>query len=181
MLELEIPAKEMYNEDTNEFLYSKPTILRLEHSLVSISKWEAKWKKPFLLKGYEFPREEMVDYIRCMTINQNVDPMTYKLLTRKEFEKVNAYIEDELTATKFSNLNSRPNTQVVTSELVYYWMTVHNIPFECQKWHFSRLMTLIQICSIKNNPDSNKMSKQAILAQNRALNAKRRKNLKTRG
>ena len=181
MLELEIPAKEMYNEDTNEFVYSKPATLRLEHSLVSISKWEAKWKKPFLLKGYVFPREEMVDYVRCMTISQNIDPTVYTLLTRKELEKVNAYIEDELTATKFSNLNSRPNTQVVTSELVYYWMTVHNIPFECQKWHFSRLMTLIQICSIRNNPDSNKMSKQAILAQNRVLNAKRRKNLKTRG
>ena len=116
MLELEIPAKEMYNEDTNEFVYSKPATLRLEHSLVSISKWEAKWKKPFLLKGYEFPREEMVDYVRCMTISQNIDSMVYKLLTRKELEKVNAYIEDELTATKFSNLNSRP-------------ISVLNVPF----------------------------------------------------
>lgn len=181
MLELEIPEKELYNEATNEFLHSKPVTLRLEHSLVSISKWEAKWKKPFLLKNYSFPREELIDYVRCMTISQNVDPSVYMLLTKSELEKVNAYIETDQTATKFSNLKSRPNSQVVTSELVYYWMTVHNIPFECQKWHFSRLMALIQICSIRNNPEENKMSKRAIFEQNRQLNAQRRKAMNSKG
>ena len=181
MLELEIPAKELFNEDTNEFMYTKPVTLRLEHSLVSISKWESKWKKPFLLKGYHFPREEAIDYVRCMTISQNIDPNVYTLLSSSELEKVNAYIETDQTATTFSNLKSRPNSQVVTSELVYYWMTAYNIPFECQKWHFSRLMTLIEIASIKNDPDKNKMAKRDILAQNRELNAKRRKARKTKG
>lgn len=181
MLELEIPAKELYNEHTNEFMYTKPVTLRLEHSLVSLSKWEATWKKPFLLKDYVFPREEMVDYVRCMTISQNVDPDVYRLLTPDELKKVNAYIETDQTATKFSNLPGKSNSQVITSELIYYYMTAHNIPFECQKWHLSRLMTLIQICSIKNSPDNNKMTRQAIFEQNRALNAARRKAGKTKG
>lgn len=182
MLELEIPAKELYNEHENEFTYTKPVTLRLEHSLVSIAKWESKWCKPFLLKDYIFPREELVDYVRCMTINQNIDPMVYQLLTRSELGKINEYIEKSQTATTFSNLKSRPNSQVVTSELVYYWMIAYNIPIEpCHKWHFSRLMTLIEIASVKNDPDKNKMSKRAILAQNRELNAKRRKALNSKG
>lgn len=181
MLELEIPAKELYNEHSNEFTYTKPVTLRLEHSLVSISKWESKWHKPFLLKDYVFPREELIDYVRCMTISQNIDPMVYQLLTRSELGKINAYIEESQTATTFSNLKSRANTQVVTSELIYYWMTAYNIPFECQKWHFSRLMTLIEIASIKSDPDKNKMSKRAIFEQNRKLNEQRRKAKNSKG
>ena len=181
MLELTIPDRELFDEETQEFITTKSTTIRLEHSLVSISKWESKWKKPFLKQKYQFPREEMEDYIRCMTISQNVDPMVYKALSHKELEKVNAYINDEKTATTFGKLDgSRQNRQVVTSELIYYWMTAYQIPWEAQKWHLSRLLTLIEICNIKNGGNK-KMSKSAILNRNRTLNAQRRAAMNSKG
>ena len=181
MLELVIAEKEFFNEETQEFITTKGCTIRLEHSLVSISKWESKWKKPFLKQKYQFTREEMEDYIRCMTISQNVDPTVYKALSRDELEKVNAYINDEKTATTFGKLGGgQPNRQVVTSELIYYWMTAYQIPWEAQKWHLSRLLTLIEICNIKNGSNK-KMSKSAILNRNRSLNAQRRAAMNTKG
>lgn len=179
MLELEIPAVEFFDDDKQEFVQLKPVTLRLEHSLVSVSKWEAKWKKPFLSsKG--LTREESIDYVKCMTINQHVDPLAYTVLDASHMAKVNEYISEERTATTFNDRGGPPNRQVVTSELVYYWMAQYNIPFECQKWHLSRLMTLIRIASIKNAPEK-KMSKRAVLARNQQLNAARRKAMNTRG
>ena len=182
MLELRVPACEAFNEATLEFITVKATDLRLEHSLVSISKWESKWKVPFLKKRDRgFSREEIEDYIRCMTISQNVDPNVYKILGQDELKKINDYINDEKTATSFSNLdNSHPNRQVVTSELIYYWMVAYQIPWEAQKWHLSRLLTLIEICNIKNSKEK-KMSQRQVMESNAKLNAARRAKLKTRG
>ena len=182
MLELTIPRRELFNEETQEFVNLRSVVIRLEHSLVSISKWESKWKKPFLKPNYKFTREELEDYVRCMTISQNVDPMVYKALTTSELEKINVYINDERTATTFGQLNgSRQNRQIVTSELIYYWMTSYQIPWEAQKWHLSRLLTLIEICNIKNSGNNKKMPKSAILNRNRSLNAKRRAAMHTSG
>lgn len=180
MLELEIPSAEMFDETTNEFIHTKAVTLRLEHSLVSISKWESKWKVPFLSPD-DKTVEQTVDYIRCMTMNQNVDPATYSFLRNEHIDKVNDYISDTMSATTFNEQHS-PNGggQVVTSELIYFWMAQFNIPMECQKWHLSRLLTLIRIASIKNSPEK-KMSKRAVLSQYRSLNAARRKKFRTRG
>lgn len=180
MLELEIPGMEFFDEATSEFVTTKPIVLRLEHSLVSISKWESKWKVPFL-SAEKKTVAQTIDYIRCMTMNQHVDSFVYKALTNEHVEKVNAYIEDNKTATTFNEHNSsKRSSEIVTSELIYFWMAQFNIPTECQKWHLSRLLTLIRIASIKNSPEK-KMSKRAILSQNRSLNAARRKKLGTRG
>ena len=179
MLELVIEDSEWFDESTMEFYPVKGCVLRLEHSLVSISKWESKWKVPFLSKTPK-TYEQTLDYIKCMTITQNVKPETYLGITNEHIRQVNEYIDDEKTATTFTNNGQAPNRQVVTSELVYFWMAQFNIPMECQKWHFSRLITLIRIASIKNSPEK-KMSRHAILAQNRSLNAARRKALKSKG
>lgn len=179
MLELKIEGTELYDEASNMFIEVKPVVLRLEHSLVSVSKWESKWKIPFLSLG-DKTAEQTLDYIRCMTVSQNVDPLVYKCLTKKHIDAVNEYVSDEKTATTFHERSARPNRQVVTSELIYFWMSQYNIPIECQKWHLSRLMTLIRIASIKNAPED-KMSKSAIFSQNRALNAARRKAMHTKG
>lgn len=180
MLELTIPPAEYFDEKTNEFGKFNGITLRLEHSLVSISKWEAKWKTVFLSKEPKTV-EQTIDYIRCMTINQNVDPLTYSLISNEHVNLINAYIEDEKTATTFNNTHApRRSNEVVTSELIYFWMAQFNIPMECQKWHLSRLLTLIRIASIKNSPEK-KMSKRAIMSQNRSLNAARRKMHGTRG
>jgi len=181
MLKITVPESEMYNEETNEFFYVKETVLCLEHSLVSISKWESKWKKPFL--GSETKTaEEVLDYIKCMTITQNVPDIVYQCLTKENKDEIGAYIQDEHTATWFNEQGQKRTSEVVTSELIYYWMTAFNIPFECQKWHLNRLLTLVKICSIKNDPKaSKKMSRQAVMRQNAALNKARRARTGSRG
>ena len=181
MLELEIPQSEVYLEAEECFVEIKPVVLRLEHSLVSISKWEAKWRKPFLDPKTSKTYDESLDYIRCMTINQNVNPLTYVVITSEMMSRINDYINEDQTATTFSNMPTNKSTrQIITSELIYYWMAGYGIPMECQKWHLSRLMTLIKIFDIKSN-GGKKMSRNEVLAQNRALNDARRKAAKSRG
>ena len=179
MLEIDVPAGEFYDEGSNLFFETKAVHLRLEHSLVSISKWEAKWKKPFLSKT-RHGNEELRDYVRCMTLNQNVDPMTYRALTPENLEQIAEYISADMTATTVSDPSQRTSREVVTSEIIYYWMVAYSIPWEAQKWHLSRLLMLIRVCSIKNGPQK-KMSQREVLRRNSKLNAARRKRLSTRG
>lgn len=178
MLLLTIPPIEMFNEKTNEFVYSKEIKISLEHSLVSLSKWESRWNKPFLSKDNK-TLEETIDYIRCMTITQNVDPEVYFRLTDENINTINKYIESPMTATTFSD-NGHSSREIITSELIYYWMISLNIPMECQKWHLNRLLTLIRVCNIKNAP-AKKMSRREIMNRNAALNAARRKKLNSTG
>lgn len=179
MLKITIPEMEFYDEDNNEFIMFNEQVLQLEHSLVSISKWESKWHIPFL-DGKDKTLEQIIDYVRCMTITQNVKPEVYNRLTEDNLKAINDYIENPMTATTFSDINQRPSREIITSEIIYYWMVSFNIPFECQKWHLNKLLTLIKVCNIKNSPPK-KMSRQEILSRNRALNEARKKNLNTMG
>lgn len=179
MLQISVPATTLYDEGKNEFLDIKQHTLQLEHSLVSISKWESEHNKPFI-SNLEKTTEETLSYIRCMTLTQNVDPNVYLAIPNDVIKKISDYINAPMTATTINGIQSRGPKEVVTSELVYFWMIAQNIPFECQKWHLNRLFTLIQVCSIKNSPDK-KMSQKDIYARNRALNDARRKKLNTKG
>ena len=167
MLQIMIPSLEQWDEEKQEFVYTKGQTLQLEHSLVSLSKWESKWCKAFLSKRQK-TFEETIDYVKCMTLTQNVDP-------------INKYIEAPMTATYFSEeKKGSGGGEQVTAELIYYWMIALNIPFECQKWHLNRLLTLIRVCSIKNKPPK-RMSKRELMRRNSALNAARKKQFNTRG
>lgn len=179
MLRITVPSREFWDESKNEFVTTKAQTLQLEHSLVSLSKWEAKWQKAFLSKK-EKTYEETLDYVRCMTLTQNVDPEVYYRLTNENIQEINNYISAPMTATYFAEDKSRPSRETVTAELIYYWMISCNIPFECQKWHLNRLLALIRVCNIKNSPPK-KRSKRDIMAQNAALNAARRKQFHTKG
>lgn len=180
MLRITIPEQEMWDERKQEFTHTKQVTLQLEHSLISLSKWESKWHKAFLTKN-EKTVEETIDYIRCMTITQNVSPDVYNFLTAENFKQVNDYIEDSMTATVFyEDEHGRPSRETVTSELIYYWMIALNIPVEFQKWHLNRLITLIRVCNIKNQPPKKRSSRE-IMSRNAALNAARKKKLGTRG
>ena len=180
MLEIVIPETEQWDEVNQEFITSNRQILRLEHSLVSLSKWESKWKKPFL-SNKEKTYEETIDYIKCMTLTQNVNDTVYNLLDKDNIEKINKYIGDPMTATTFKeDPNKKGGREIITSELIYYWMISLNIPFECQKWHLNRLLTLIKVCGIKNQPPK-KMGKKDVMSRNAALNAARRKQMNSRG
>ena len=180
MLTIVVPEQEYYDSGANKFYTIKPKTLQLEHSLISISKWEAKWKKPFL-SNEKMTTEQFLDYINCMSLTPS-DPDIFKFLGKDNYNKIADYINDPMTATWFSEVQSKPpgRKETVTSELVYYWMIALNIPLECQKWHFNRLMTLIKICNIKNTPPK-KMKKSEIMARNRALNEARRKALNSTG
>ena len=183
MLEIIIPAMQMelFDEKTNRFvkLSTKDTTLRLEHSLVSLAKWESKWRKPFLSKK-EKTFDETIDYIKCMTLTQNVNDDVYKALTMKNIEDINNYIESPMTATTFPQEQTKRNGEQITAELIYYWMIAMNIPMECQKWHLNRLLTLIKVCSVKNQPPK-KMSKREIMNRNAALNQARRQQMNSKG
>lgn len=180
MLEITIPALESWDEVNEEFVVTKEQTLIIEHSLVSISKWESKWHKSFF-STKERSVEETIDYIRCMTINKNVDSNAYLFLTENNVQQINAYIEDPMTATTFYDSNQgKSGNETVTSELIYYWMVALNIPWTCEKWHINRLLTLIRICNIKNQPNK-KMSRGEVMKRNKALNEARRKKFNSKG
>lgn len=172
MLEIKIPEMSEWDEIKEEFVYVPSCVLKLEHSLLSISEWESKWHKAFLS---DVPKtmSETIDYIRCMTLNGDISNEVYEYLTVDNLKTINSYIDDPRTATTIHENNSTVNTEIITSELIYYWMVQMHIPFECEKWHLNRLLTLIRVCGIKNSPDK-KMSRSEVLARQRRINNARR-------
>lgn len=182
MFQVEIPKQEYFDETTSRFVSFEATSFQIEHSLISLSKWESKWNKPFLDSKAKTP-EELIDYIRCMTLTKNVDPLVYLNIPEDILKAINSYIEAPMTATWFSDdkaKNKRRSREIITAEIVYYWMIALNIPFECQKWHLNRLLTLIRVCSIKNAP-AKKMKNRDILRNNAKLNAARRHSMNSKG
>lgn len=180
MLQLELKSQEFYDENTNRFFTIKGRKLSLEHSLVSLSKWESKYKKPWFSKK-EKTSEETRYYVKCMTITQNVPDETYYLLTNEDIDKVNAYIEDPMTAAKFKSMHGRRhNGEFVTAETFYYWMVSFNLPEKCEKWHLNRLIALIMMCNEKNKP-AKKVGRRQSLNNFIALNEKRLKQFNTKG
>lgn len=180
MLTLVVPASEFFKQETQEFITTKETVLQLEHSLVSISKWESKWKKPFLSMGgpgyEEFTAEMLIDYFQYMTITQNVPKEVYYGLRQSNVNDIVEYIRDEQTATWFSKQSAKAgqvDRRPMTSERIYYLMVHYNIPFECQKWHLSRLLTLIRICQLEEQTQEKRSPKDAAMMRHN-LNAARR-------
>lgn len=184
MLILTVPGGEFWDHKHMTFSQTKEVTLQLEHSLISLSEWEAKWKKPFLSIKSGLTPDEFIDYVRCMTVTKNVDPEVYTRINQELADKIIAYIDDSMTATWFAEdsvSGAKPrHRETITAEVIYYQMIALNIPFECRKWHLNKLLTLIRVCSIKSQPEK-KMSKAEIMKRNRALNAKRKARLGTHG
>lgn len=180
MLKLAIPELDMFDENTQRFISRKAKTLKLEHSLLSISKWESKYEKPFLTEEQK-TEEEFRYYVMCMDITGTLTEEDTKMLLINEINEIQKYISQQHTATTFSGKdpNAKHSREVITSELVYYWLVSMEIPFEAEKWNINRLLTLIRICGIKNNPK--KMSKRDTMINNTSLNAMRRKALGTKG
>lgn len=188
MLKLTVPAGEYFNEQTNEFHYTKESRLHLEHSLASVARWESKWKKPFLESSspllrdkYKKTPEEFYDYLRCMTVNQPEDPNCYRSLTPLQLQVISNYLKDPATASTFSDYEEKKfSSQIITSELIYFWMTTLNIPFSCEEWNLNRLLALIRVCSIKNGKPKKK-PRRDMIEERKRLNQERRQQWNTRG
>ena len=180
MLQITIPEAMLFDDATEKRIWCKETTLRLEHSLVSLSKWESKWKKPYL-NNPDITPEMSIDYVRCMTLTQNVDPKVYRFMTQENLDEIRAYIDDPMTATTFRKTSRPWRNQVVTAEIIYYWMVTLGIPWDpCEKWHLNRLMTLIRVCDEKSR-QGKKMSKKDTLARQRSINEARRARYHTNG
>ena len=180
MLTMTIPGEEYFDEAKGEFIETDDVTITLEHSLISISKWESKWHKAFLGKK-EKTEQEVLDYIRCMTVTPKVDPSVYQRLSHSNINAVTDYINDQMSATYINSPDDESiGSETITSELIYYWMISFRIPAEFEKWHLNRLLKLIKICQIKTVP-AKKLSSRAILERNIALNEKRKKELNTKG
>lgn len=180
MLKIETQETELWDEYNQRFILVKKQTLFLEHSLISLSRWESNWEKPFLKRNDKKTLVETIDYVRCMTINNNVDPNVYRVLTADNINAINAYVNAKKTATIVYEDKHRSTGETVTSELIYYWMVSLGIPFECQKWHLNRLLTLIRVCNVKNSPGK-KMGRNALLNRYASLNKKRREAMHSNG
>lgn len=179
MLPITIPASEEYDANNNTIIEIPGKTIQLEHSLISVSKWESIWHKSFM--NTELKGEELISYVKCMTINSNIPDKVYYGLTQKNLDDIINYIKDPMTATTINNPEKKTKSRdIITSELVYYWMISLQIPMECEKWHFNRLMTLIEVCNIKSETPK-KMSKKDIMSRNRQLNAARRAKHNSKG
>lgn len=183
MLHIEIPDVELYDEINNEFKIRKGASIVMEHSLLSLAKWESKYHKPFLTDD-EKSLEETIEYYKCMTITQNVDPSVYQNITPAISRQIDDYMSNTMSATTFrefpgsNKLNN--DGSFISAEIIYYWMISLNIPFECQKWHLNRLMTLIRVVTEKNAP-TKKIPKSDLLARQRRLNEERKRKFNTSG
>ncbi len=181
MLEITVPGLEDWDERTNEFVHTKPTVLRLEHSLLALSKWESKWHKPWLDPSKPKTQAELYDYIRCMTVTQGVDPNVYRRLTKENLAAIRTYMNDPMTATTFKERRgAKRRSRFQTAETIYASMCEYSIPFSCEKWHLNRLLTLIRACSEENMPKE-KMGRQEQMARQRELNAMRKAKYHTKG
>lgn len=181
MLEILIPKKKLFDNKLERFItIDKDINIQLEHSLISLSKWESKWKKPYLTEDSK-KYLESIDYIRCMTISKGINPDYYFALNPDTINEINRYINDSMTATTITKIEqSTKKQEILTSELIYYYMIQFQIPFECEKWHLNRLLTLIEVCSTKGTPEK-KMAMKDVYARNKAINEANRKRFKTRG
>ena len=184
MLQITIPAGEKWVNSKQEFVYCNEYNLQLEHSLVSISKWESKWHKPFL-SNTDKTDEEMLDYIKCMTITQNVNPLAYNFLTEANIREINEHINDPMSAfspkkKKKKGKKGKNNSEIITAETIYWWIVTLNIPLEAQKWHLNRLLALVEFINQKNEPPK-KMGERERAELWAKVNAERKKKLNTRG
>lgn len=180
MLTIMVELQEGFDQNTQEFVAAKEYELHLEHSLVSLSKWESQWEKPFLGLDKK-STDETLSYVRCMALNEDVPPEVWTKLSVSNVKEINVYIDSKQTATTFNDVSERKGgREIITAEIVYYWMIALTIPFECQHWHLNRLLTLVRVCNLKNAPAKTMGRREAVDMQRR-LNAERKARLNTTG
>lgn len=181
MLELVVKEDELYLPHLNKFIEVPECTITLEHSLISLARWESKWHIPYL-SNKERTQEQELDYIRCMSVNKLKNDLVIKILSPMDIKTIEDYIDNPMTATTFSKniKNQRSKKEIITAEIIYSRMFAHGIPLECQKWHLNRLLTLLRVCDLRNTPPQ-KMGRKETAQWNAQQNALRRAKLNSRG
>lgn len=180
MLKIIVPSMDLFNEEDNTFTTVPETIIELEHSLLAMSKWESKFQVPFLGSSPK-TNQEMLEYVRLMIVTPNYPENILSRLTSENYDSIKEYIESSQSATTFSNRSkAKGKPEIITSELIYYWMVAFTIPFECESWNLNRLFALIRICDIKNSKPK-PMTQRELAERNRSINEQRKAKLGTRG
>jgi hypothetical protein len=179
VLRIEVPVSEVYDDDKEEFITVATTVLELEHSLVSLSKWESFYEKPFLSTMEKTP-EQLFNYVVMMTLTPDVPLEVFKNLSEENVTQIDEYINSKQTATWFNDAVEERSREIITAEIIYYWMVAMEIDWQAQYWHLNRLLALVRVINLKNSP-SKPMSSAEITRRNRELNAQRKAELKTRG
>jgi len=180
VLTIQVPLAEGFDNSTQKFVETEFFKLELEHSLFSLSKWEMKYEKPFLTSD-DKSAEETAYYIRCMIQTPDVPDEVIKKITKQNLEDINQYIAAKMTATWFTEPKNAPqNREIITNELMYYWMVALQIPWEAQYWHLNRFLTLIKVCNHKNQPPK-KMSRRELAQRHREINEQRRREYGSNG
>ena len=187
MIQIVVPKSEVF-DNTNQIFrrVTKETTLQLEHSLISLQKWEARWHTPFLVKKGK-TLEQTIDYIRCMCLTPNVKEDVFYCIPKSEMTRIANYIDDPMTATTVTTRGKGPGpkkkNKIVTAEVIYYWMISLNIPNEYRKWHLNQLLMLIRVINAENasNDPNNKRKKHEVLADYRAINEANKKRFNTKG
>ena len=179
MLVIEVPLNEGWDEKNRKFVVTESFTLEMEHSLATLSKWESFFEKPFL-NGEDKTRDETLWYIRSMITTPNVPPEVFFKLSAENFEEINKYIDAKMTATTFREATETKNTEIITAEIIYYWMIALNIWLECEHWHLNRLLALIKVCNLKNSPPK-KRPRDEMIAERKALNDARRAKYGSKG
>lgn len=182
MLQITVPKTEIFNENTNQFLWIPETTIQMEHSLVSLSKWEEKHHKAYLDPKLQHSATEILDYFKCMTITKNVKDSVFLALSQRNIEEISSYINDPMTATTFNEMatTKKHSSKFITSEYLYFCMFSLGVPIECEKWHINRLMTLLKIFEEENKPQK-KRSEAETLNYYAKLNAERKRKWHTKG
>lgn len=179
MLSITVTTLEKFDEANSLFVEPETYDLELEHSLVSLSKWESVVEKPFL-GGTEKTAEETFLYIELMNRTPKIPRGVFRELSSQNYDDINQYVNAKMTATWFAKEESKKKQEVITAEIIYYWMISMNIPFEAQHWHLNQLLTLIRVCNQKNAPPK-KLGRRGLAQRNRELNAQRKAQLGTYG
>jgi hypothetical protein len=180
MLTITVLGEEHWDQENEKFVYPDSFKLELEHSLVSLSKWESKWEVPFL--GEKPKTTEMVlDYIECMILTPDPPADWISKLSKENIEEITAYFDSKQSATWFNDHHPEPKTgETITSELVYYWLDICDIDWQAQYWHLNRLLTLVKIHTVKQAKPK-PMSRSEMLRRRRALNKQRLKEMEEGG
>lgn len=180
MITIHFEEMEYYDEQLNRFYTLPPKVVNFEYSLAAVAEWEAIWKIPLLNTELGVDSDMFLSLAMCMSDDREL--LEYYLDDTEKAE-LHKYLSDSQTATTINssqNGNTTGRGKVYTAEEIYALMFMNGIPIEWESRNLNRLLVILRIISIYQNPPK-KMSQQDVMKQNARLNRERKNKYKTKG